>query len=89
MPLKDYFDLLEQGESDLSMALRAFPRTPGNGLQRLTNLILIRTVEGSMRKLLGQWWNERNEKHAIAKTAPVLTFLERKNSLQYPLLNCF
>jgi len=51
-----------------SMALRAFPRGGKNLLKMLQNLLLIRSVEGMMRLLLGQKWNDRNERVAIIRT---------------------
>jgi len=63
-----YWHYIVYEETGLSMALRAFPRDPGNILKMMRNLIAIRTIEGSMRKLFGQSWNKRNEKRAIDKT---------------------
>ena len=48
-----------------SVALRAFPRTPKNLLKMINNIVGIRTVEGVMRKLFGQKWNDRNAKMAV------------------------
>jgi hypothetical protein len=50
------------------MSLRAFPRTPKNAYKMLKNLFIIRTFEGIMRKIVGQPWNERNERLALSKT---------------------
>jgi hypothetical protein len=50
------------------MSLRAFPRSPGNLYRMLRNLVAIRTVEGLMRKLVGQRWNDRNERLAVEYT---------------------
>lgn len=63
-----YWHYIVYEDIGLSMALRAFPRNPVNILKMMKNLIFIRTIEGSMRKLFGQSWNERNEKRAIVKT---------------------
>jgi len=51
-----------------SMAIRAFPRGGKNLLNMLRNLLWIRSVEGLMRKILGQSWNDRNEKLAVKNT---------------------
>lgn len=51
-----------------SMALRAFPRDLPNATKMLTSLLVTRTVEGTMRKLVGQPWNDRNERRAVART---------------------
>lgn len=51
-----------------SIALRAFPRKPQNLYNMLRNMIWTRSVEGLMRILVGQKWNDRNEKIALEKT---------------------
>lgn len=51
-----------------SLALRAFPRTPKNFLKMLNNIVVIRTLEGIMRKLFGQRWNDRNMRIAYERT---------------------
>ncbi len=48
-----------------SIALRAFPRTPKNLFKMINNIVGIRTVEGIMRKLFGQKWNDRNARMAV------------------------
>ena len=63
-----YWHYIVYEEASLSMALRAFPRTPVNFLKMLNNLLIIRTVEGLMRKLVGQSWNNRNERQAVIQT---------------------
>lgn len=51
-----------------SMTLRAFPKSLKGRLTLLKNIFITRTVEGVMRKLLGQKWNDRNERLAIERT---------------------
>lgn len=51
-----------------SMTLRAFPRRLKSGLTLLKNIFVTRTIEGVMRKLFGQRWNDRNERLAVEKT---------------------
>ncbi|NBB92970.1 MAG: cupin-like domain-containing protein [Gammaproteobacteria bacterium] len=51
-----------------SMSLRAFPRTPRNLAKMVYNLLVLRTVDGLMRKTFGQPWNERNERRAVTRT---------------------
>jgi len=63
-----YWHYIVYEEIGYSMALRAFPRTPRNFLRMLNNVFVIRTIEGLMRKLLGQRWNNRNEKRAVLRT---------------------
>lgn len=63
-----YWHYIVYEEIGFSMALRAFPRTPRNFAKMLNNLVVIRTIEGLMRKLVGQGWNDRNEQHAIIRT---------------------
>ncbi|WP_019594182.1 cupin-like domain-containing protein [Thioalkalivibrio sp. ALM2T] len=55
-----------------SMALRAFPRDLPNVARMLSNLLVTRTIEGTMRKLVGQAWNDRNERRAVERTAHFL-----------------
>jgi hypothetical protein len=57
-------------EISFSMALRAFPRDLRNFAGMANNLIVVRTVELAMRKLLGQRWNDRNERLAVSRTRP-------------------
>ncbi|MBF0263667.1 MAG: cupin-like domain-containing protein [Gammaproteobacteria bacterium] len=63
-----YWHYIVYQETSFSMALRAFPRSPKNFLRMLRNLLVTRTVEGLMRKIIGQPWNDRNEKLAILRT---------------------
>ena len=51
-----------------SIALRAFPRKLGNLMRMLKNLLWVRSVEGIMRKVFGQRWNDRNERVAMSLT---------------------
>lgn len=63
-----YWHYITYEDISFSMALRAFPRTPRNLAKMLNNLVVIRTIEGLMRKLIGQPWNDRNEKWAVQRT---------------------
>lgn len=63
-----YWHYITYDDISFSMSLRAFPRTPKNVLKMLNNLLVIRTVEGLMRKWWGQRWNDRNERLAVART---------------------
>lgn len=63
-----YWHYIVYEDIGYSMALRAFPRTPMNFARMLKNLLVIRTVEGLMRKVVGQAWNDRNERLAILRT---------------------
>lgn len=62
-----YWHYIQYDEISFSMSLRAFPRTPGNFARMLYNLLLIRPVEGFMRRVVGQPWNDRNERRAMSK----------------------
>ncbi|MGH8498588.1 MAG: cupin-like domain-containing protein [Methylococcales bacterium] len=55
-------------EIGFSMSLRAFPRQPKVFLRMLYNIIVTRNIEGFMRKLAGQSWNDRNELNAVKHT---------------------
>jgi len=63
-----YWHYIRYEDISFSMALRAFPRTPKLIAKMLYNLLVIRTIEGLMRKFVGQRWNDRNELLAITKT---------------------
>ncbi len=51
-----------------SMTLRAFPTKFRQRLTLLKNIFFTRTVEGFMRKIRGQSWNDRNERKAVEIT---------------------
>lgn len=55
-------------ELGLSLSLRAVPRSPYDLVAALYNLLVLRTVDGLMRRVLGQRWNDRNERCAVART---------------------
>ena len=63
-----YWHYIVYEEAGLSMALRAFPRTPLNFFKMIRNLLITRSIEGMMRKLIGQPWNDRNERLAVTRT---------------------
>ncbi|MGR8935808.1 MAG: cupin-like domain-containing protein [Gammaproteobacteria bacterium] len=63
-----YWHYIVYEDIGFSMALRAFPRRPIIFVQMLRNLVVIRTVEGVMRKFVGQPWNDRNERLAVLNT---------------------
>jgi hypothetical protein len=55
-------------EIGYSIAIRSFPRDFKNLSKMLRNLIWIRSVDGIMRLILGQKWNDRNVKKALSRT---------------------
>jgi len=59
-------------DAGFSMTLRAFPTTFSHRITLLKNIFVTRTIEGIMRKLVGQKWNDRNERLAIEKTHTAL-----------------
>ncbi|NOQ80805.1 MAG: cupin-like domain-containing protein, partial [Gammaproteobacteria bacterium] len=63
-----YWHYIVYEEFGMSMALRAFPRTPVNFFKMMKNLIIIRSIEGLMRKIIGLPWIERNERLAVSGT---------------------
>ncbi len=56
-------------ETGFSLSLRAWPNTPGRVLQAAYNIFVLRTADGLMRRVVGQRWNERNERIAAAESA--------------------
>ena len=63
-----WWHFVEYRDIGFSMSLRAFPRTPRNLARMLYNLLVLRTVDGLMRKTVGQAWNDRNERRAVERT---------------------
>ncbi len=63
-----YWHYIVYEEISFSLSLRAFPRQPKALMAMIYNIVVIRTVEGLMRKLVGQSWNDRNEANAIKNT---------------------
>lgn len=63
-----YWYYIVYDDMSFSMALRAFPRKPGLFLRLLYNVFIIKNVDGLMRKIISQRWNQRNESLAISKT---------------------
>ncbi|MDX2505266.1 MAG: cupin-like domain-containing protein [Gammaproteobacteria bacterium] len=63
-----YWHYIVYEDIGISMSLRAFPSKPVNLLKMMRNLVVTRTIEGLMRKILGQSWNERNERMALVNT---------------------
>ncbi|MDH5369463.1 MAG: cupin-like domain-containing protein [Gammaproteobacteria bacterium] len=63
-----YWHYIVYEDIGFSMSLRAFPRTTKNFLKMLNNLFVIRVIEGLMRKIIGQPWNDRNEGLALIRT---------------------
>lgn len=63
-----YWHFVEYRDIGFSMSLRAFPRTPRNLSRMLYNLLVLRGIDGLMRKTLGQPWNDRNERRAVTQT---------------------
>ncbi|KAB7623927.1 cupin-like domain-containing protein [Alkalilimnicola sp. S0819] len=63
-----YWHYVIYEELGFSMTLRAFPRQPGNFARMLNNLLVLRTVDGLGRRFVGEPWNRRNERRAVART---------------------
>lgn len=59
-----YWHYVEYEEPSMSMSLRAFPRSPGGISKMVYNLFIVRSIDGLMRKCLGQAWNDLNERRA-------------------------
>lgn len=55
-------------EIGYSVAIRSFPRDLKNIARMLRNLIWTRSVDGIMRMISGQKWNDKNERLSIEKT---------------------
>ncbi len=63
-----YWHYIIYEDIGFSMTLRAFPTEFRQRLTLMKNIFVTRTVEGLMRKLVGQSWNDRNERKAVEIT---------------------
>ena len=63
-----YWHYIIYEEAGFSMTLRALPRDFKTRMTLLKNIFITRSIEGLMRKLIGQKWNDRNERRAIEIT---------------------
>ena len=71
-----YWHYVVYGDIGFSISLRAFPRQPKAFLTLLYNIIFVKNIDILMRKIVGQPWNDRNEKNAISKTHQLLGIIE-------------
>lgn len=51
-----------------SLSLRALPRNPRHFAKLMYNIFYVRTVDGFMRRWIGQPWNDKNERRAYERT---------------------
>lgn len=51
-----------------SLTLRSMPTSWKSRLNLIKNIFITRTIEGMMRKIIGQKWNDRNEMLAVKRT---------------------
>lgn len=70
-----WWHIVEYEGISYSLALRAFPRKTKNFLKMLNNILVIRSIEGIMRKLFGQKWNDRNERETFVRIQRTLASL--------------
>lgn len=63
-----YWHYICYDEIGFSLSLRAFSAGLSTNLTLFKNIVVTRTVEGLMRKVIGQPWNDRNERLAVEKT---------------------
>jgi hypothetical protein len=63
-----YWHYVLYDDVGFSLSLRTLPGTPRDLLAALYNIGVLRTVDGLMRKVVGQRWNDRNERLAIERT---------------------
>ena len=67
-----YWHYIVYDDIGFSLTLRSFPKNIVNLAIVAKNIFITRTVEGLMRKLIGQPWNTFNEKRAVEKTNKLL-----------------
>lgn len=63
-----YWHYVVYDDIGFSLTLRAFPYDPISIAKIFTNIIITRTVDGFMRKIIGQKWNDFNEKRALKRS---------------------
>lgn len=63
-----YWHYIVYEDIGFSMTLRSMPTAFKRRAQLLKNIIYTRSIEGLMRKVFGQKWNDRNERLAVEKT---------------------
>lgn len=63
-----YWHYIIYEDIGFSMTLRSMPTTLKGRIQLLKNIFVTRLIEGFMRKVVGQKWNDRNERLAIEQT---------------------
>jgi Cupin-like domain len=63
-----YWHYVVYDDIGFSLSLRALPRAPQRVLASVYNVVVLRTAEALMRKLLGQRWSDRNERVAVERT---------------------
>jgi hypothetical protein len=62
-----YWHYVLYDDIGFSLSLRTWPGTPRDVLAAFYNILVLRTVDGVMRKIVGQRWNDRNERLAIER----------------------
>lgn len=63
-----YWHYVTYEDAGFSMTLRAFPKSLYHRLSLLKNIFITKTIDGVMRKIIGQPWNDRNERLAVKLT---------------------
>ena len=62
-----YWHYVRYDDIGFSLSLRTLPGTARDLLSALYNILLLRTVDGLMRQVVGQRWNDRNERLALER----------------------
>ena len=63
-----YWHYIVYDDIGYSLTLRSFPFDPKSVAKIFYNIVILRTIEGLMRKLFGQRWNTFNEQRAIKRS---------------------
>lgn len=63
-----YWHYIIYDDIGFSMTLRSLPSKFSQRINLLKNIFITRTIDGVMRKLVGQRWNDRNERLAVTLT---------------------
>lgn len=63
-----YWHYIVYEDIGFSLTLRSFPYNPISVAKIFRNIVIIRTIDGLMRKKIGQKWNDFNERRALRRS---------------------
>jgi hypothetical protein len=78
-----YWHYVLYDDIGFSLSLRTLPSTARDLAAALYNIAVLRTVDGWMRRCLGQRWNDRNERVAVERVHRRLALSGRRESQRW------